>query len=68
MTEWKTFPLHQPDPGLYIVAIKFHFSIIYDIGEWKNGEWVRLFEDDRVVAFMPFEPYTEFKPYQEETK
>ena len=57
MTEWKPYPLHQPDPGLYIVAIRFHFSIIYDIGEWKDGEWVRLFEDDRVVAFMPFPKY-----------
>ena len=57
MTEWKSYPLHQPDPGLYIVAIRFHFSIVYAVGEWKMGEWVHLFEDDKVIAFMPFEPY-----------
>ena len=57
MTEWKSYPLHQPDPGLYIVAIRFHFSIVYAVGEWKMGEWVHLFEDDKVVAFMPFPHY-----------
>ena len=56
-TGWKPYPRYQPEPGMYVVAIQFHFSIIYDIGEWKDGEWVRLFEDDRVVAFMAFEPY-----------
>ena len=57
MTEWKPFPLHQPDPGQYIVAIPFHGQIVHAVAEWKLGEWVHLFEDDKVVAFMAFEPY-----------
>ena len=57
MTSWKNFPLHQPDPGWYLVAIPFHGTVIYDCAEWKDGEWVRLFEDDQVIAFMAFEPY-----------
>ena len=57
MTEWKSYPLHQPDPGQYVVAIQFHGHIVHAVAEWKMGEWVHLFEDDKVVAFMEFEPY-----------
>ena len=55
--EWKPYPLHQPDPGWYLVAIPFHGTLIYDCAEWKYGEWVRVFEDDRIIAFQKIEPY-----------
>ena len=68
MSEWKSYPLHQPDPGQYIVAIPFHGQIVYAVGEWKDGEWIRLFEDDRVIAFMPFPKYEGTKKGTTETE
>jgi len=57
MKEWKEFPLNVPDPGLYLVALRFLGKIRYWVCEWKYGEWVGLYEDDKVLAFQEITPY-----------
>lgn len=57
LREWKQFPLNVPDPGLYVVAIRLNGQILYDVLEWKCGEWSMKFEDDQIVAFMALQPY-----------
>ena len=57
MTAWKEFPLNRPDPGWYLVAIRFHGQITYDVAEWKCGEWIRVFDDDLIVAFQPIDEF-----------
>ena len=57
MTDWKPYPLNVPDPGMYVVAFNYLGIVRYDVAEWKFGEWVGLFEDDKVIAFMKFSAY-----------
>lgn len=59
MSEWKSYPLNVPDPGLFVVAIRLNGQILYDVLEWKCGEWSMKFEDDQIVAFMALQPYKE---------
>ena len=57
MKEWKEFPLNIPDPGLYLVALKFLGHLRYWVCEWRCGEWVGLYEDVKVLAFQEINPY-----------
>lgn len=57
MSNWRPYPLHRPDPGEYVVALFWRGRLLYWVARWECGEWLDIYEDDHVVAFLPFEPF-----------